>query len=191
MAADEVTFNTSVKDFQNFVASGDGYHVAAIAPSARLCQLVVCRASFMARRLGVRLKVKTTAFVANRRLIEALERCSRPILCGDDCILFRQGDTPRGIYLLRRGEATLTMMSNKGEVLLQLRATAGSLLGLPGVIGHEPYTLTARVRRSSEVSFISKAAFDELLRSDPQLSLGVCEVLAAEVRSARQAISDL
>jgi len=135
--------------------------------------------------------VKTTAFVANGRLIEALEQRSQPVVRTDDCVLFRQGEMPRGIYILRSGEATLTMMSSTGEVLLQLRAAPGSLLGLPGVIGQEPYTLTAKVKRGSVVSFVSKNDFDELIRAEPSLSLGVCQVLAAEVRSARQAISGL
>jgi CRP-like cAMP-binding protein len=136
-------------------------------------------------------RVKTTAFVANGRLIEALEKRSQPVTSGDDCILFRQGETPRGVYILRSGEATLTMKSSSGETLLRMRATAGSLLGLPGVIGREPYTLSATVRRGSVVNFVSRNDFDELIRAEPGLSLGVCEVLAAEVRSARQAISDL
>ncbi len=142
---------------------------------------------------GVRdhVKEKTDAFVANGRLIAALEQRSQPVISGDECVLFRQGETARGIYILRSGEATLTMLSSGGHVLLKLRATAGSLLGLPGVIGHEPYTLTGKVRRGSVVSFVSRTDFEELIRLDPSLSLGVCQVLAAEVRSARQAISDL
>ncbi len=137
------------------------------------------------------MKSKTSAFVGNERLIEALEVRSQPVACGDDCVLFRQGETPRGVYLLRSGEATLTMKSIRGDVLLQLRAVAGSVLGLPGVIGHEPYTLTAKVRRGSVVSFVARSDFEDLIRAEPSLSLGVCQVLAAEVRSARQAISDL
>lgn len=137
------------------------------------------------------MNIRTTAFVANGRLIEALEQRSQPVVRTDDCVLFRQGETPRGIYILRSGEATLTMMSSAGDVLLRLRAAPGSLLGLPGVIGQEPYTLTAKVKRGSVVSFVSKNDFEELIRAEPSLSLGVCQVLAAEVRSAREAISEL
>ncbi len=135
--------------------------------------------------------VKTTAFVANSKLIQALEERSQPVASEVDCLLFRQGETPRGVFILRSGEATLTMKSSNGATLLQLRATAGSLLGLPGVIGGEPYTLTASVLGGSVVSFVSRKEFEALIRKEPALSLGVCEVLAAEVRSARQAISDI
>jgi CRP-like cAMP-binding protein len=53
---------------------------------------------------------------------------------------------------------------------------------------NEPYTLTATARSGAQLSFVSRDDFTALMQSDPLLSLKVLEVLAAEVRSARQAI---
>ena len=132
-----------------------------------------------------------SAFVADRELIQALEKRSQPIACDEDRVLFRQGDPPTGLYILRKGEATLTMESVAGEVVMRMQTTAGSLLGLPGLIGNEPYSLTAIAREGAELGFVPRDEFAGLMLKEPQMSLKVLQVLAAEVRSARQAMFNL
>ena len=139
---------------------------------------------------GPQLKLDPSAFVADPELIQALEKHSTPISCDTDHVLFNQGDHPKGLYILDQGETTVTMASPTGEQLMSIQAHAGSLLGLPGLIGNEPYTLTAIARNGARLSFIPRDEFTSLMRSDPLLSLKMLEVLAAEVRSARQALSN-
>jgi CRP-like cAMP-binding protein len=83
------------------------------------------------------------------------------------------------------------MDSTDGDPIMSAEAIAGSLLGLPGLIGNQPYTLTAIARKNAEISFITRDDFTGIMRSDPPLSLKVLQVLAAEVRSARHAIFQL
>jgi len=71
-----------------------------------------------------------------------------------------------------------------------LHAAAGSLLGLVGIIGNEPYTLSAMARKGSEVSFVTRSEFEDLMRTEPSLSPKVLQVLAAEVKTASQALSE-
>lgn len=137
------------------------------------------------------MNVAPSAFVADLALLEALEERSRPLPCHEGCVLFRQGEPAGGVYVMRRGEAELTMQSPAGGVVMRLKATAGSVLGLPALIGNEPYSLTATVESGATVAFVSREDFDALMRANPQLSFKVLQVLAAEVRSARQAIFQL
>jgi CRP-like cAMP-binding protein len=134
------------------------------------------------------MKQDTSAFVADRGLIQTLEKRSQPIPCGEDLVLFRQGEAPKGLYILRSGEASLLMRSKSGEEAMRLRAGAGSLIGLPAVIGNKPYTLTATARKGSEIKFVSRADYEDLTRTEPSLCFKVLEVLAAEVRAARNAL---
>jgi CRP-like cAMP-binding protein len=73
---------------------------------------------------------------------------------------------------------------------MSLQAGPGSLLGLPGVVGNEPHSMTAIVRKGSEVRFVTRNDFEDLFRAEPSLQLKVSLILAAEVHSARQAISE-
>ncbi|MGO9316409.1 MAG: Crp/Fnr family transcriptional regulator [Terracidiphilus sp.] len=137
------------------------------------------------------MKLDPSAFVADPELIQALERHSIPISCDADRVLFNQGDYPQGLYILDQGETTITMASSTGEKLMSIQAHSGSLLGLPGLIGNEPYTLTAIARKGARLNFVPRDEFTSLMRTDPLLSLKILQVLAAEVRSARQALSNL
>ena len=136
------------------------------------------------------MKLDPSAFVADPELIQALEKHSTPISCDTDHVLFNQGDHPKGLYILDKGETTITMASPKGEQLMSIQARAGSLLGLPGLIGNEPYTLTAIARNGARLSFVPRDEFTSLMRADPLLSLKMLQVLAAELRSARQVLSN-
>jgi CRP-like cAMP-binding protein len=74
---------------------------------------------------------------------------------------------------------------------MQIQARAGSLLGLPALIGNGPYTLSAIARNGVRLSFIPRDEFTSLMQAEPQLSLKILQVLAAELRSARHALSNL
>jgi CRP-like cAMP-binding protein len=74
---------------------------------------------------------------------------------------------------------------------MAVEAPAGSLLGLPGLIGDEPYTLTALAHDGARLSFVTREEFSGLMQNDPQLALKILHVLAAEVRSARRALANL
>jgi CRP-like cAMP-binding protein len=136
-------------------------------------------------------KLDPSAFVADPDLILTLEKGSKTISCGGDRVLFRQGEVPDGLYILNRGELALTMTSPSGEPVMQMQASAGSLLGLPGQISGEPYTLTATARNGACLSFVSRDDFTSLMQTNPLMALKMLEVLAAEVRSAREALSSI
>jgi CRP-like cAMP-binding protein len=81
--------------------------------------------------------------------------------------------------------------TTSGRAIICLHAGPGSLLGLPGIVANEPYTLTAVARKGSEVRFVTRSDFEDLIRAEPSLNFGVLQVLAAEVRSARLALAEV
>lgn len=135
------------------------------------------------------MRLDPNAFLADPELLQALEKRAIPISCDDDRVLFSQGDPSAGLYILLKGEATVSMAGEDGEPLMSIQATAGSLLGLPGLIGNQPYSLTAIARNGAQVSFIARDDFNSLMQAQLPLLVKVLQVLAAEVRSARLAIT--
>lgn len=132
----------------------------------------------------------SSSFVAEKELIEALEKSSSTLLCPEEQKLFAQGGKPAGLYILRKGTATLSMESPTGGSLMSITLFPGSLLGLPALIGNEPYTLTGTAQKGSEFGFVTREDFNSLMLTDPSLAVRVLRVLAAEVRTARHAISE-
>jgi CRP-like cAMP-binding protein len=135
--------------------------------------------------------MKSESHAASRKLLQALEKCSQPISCVEGRTLFVQGEPASGLYFLKSGEAALMMQSPAGRAVMFLRAEAGSLLGLPGVVGSEPYTMTAMVHKGSEVSFVTRGDFEELIQAEPALYVNLLQLLAADVRTARMALCEV
>jgi CRP/FNR family transcriptional regulator len=136
-------------------------------------------------------KLDPSAFVGDPALISTLEEHCSSISCGEDRILFSQGENPKGLYILNQGRITLTMTSSTGEQVVSVDASAGSLLGLPGLISGEPYTLTATAHGGAQLSFVPRGEVTSLMQSNPLLAIKMLQVLAAELRSARHALSTL
>ena len=134
--------------------------------------------------------MNSDSFAANLQLIEALERRSSLLPSTEGQTLFRQGEPCKGLYILKTGEAALVLQSPAGRGVMCLHAGSGSLLGLPAVVSREPYSLTAIIRRESEVRFVSQADFGSLIQDEPWLYPSVLQVLAAEVRAARRVLAD-
>src|SRR5450631_942408 len=103
----------------------------------------------------MRTALRHDSFTSDERLTQALLGPSLSIQCDEGRILFSQGETPKGIYLLKSGEAALMMQAASGQIVLCQRALPGSILGLPAVIGNVPYTMSALVRKDSSLGFVS------------------------------------
>jgi len=135
------------------------------------------------------MQLDPSAFVADPELVKALQRRAVSIDCAADRVLFRQGDSADGLFILEIGQATLTMDSLAGQSILSIETNAGSLLGLPALVGSQPYSLTAVARAGARVSFIARDKFTAFMQSHPMLAFKILQVLAAEVSAARRAIA--
>lgn len=129
-------------------------------------------------------------FLADPELIAEIEKHARPTPRFCDGILFRQGQAPVALYLIKNGEVALGMES-EGRLVMCVRAGPGSLIGLPAVVGNEPYSMTAAPCAGAEILEISSAEFRESIGKDPVLAMKALQVLAAEVRLARRSYLEL
>lgn len=96
-----------------------------------------------------------------------------------------------GLYILKIGNAALVMKDENGLEVMHLKVGPGSVLGVPAVVTKEPYTLSAKACVGSEAGFVELSDFEDLMQSQPSLFPLVLAVLAAEVRSARIALTGL
>ena len=135
------------------------------------------------------MQLDPSAFLADSDLIQALEKHATAITCIEDRVLFNQGDPAVGLYILRQGEAVVSMNPGDNALEFSCTATAGSLLGLPGLIANQPYSLTAIARKGANVGFVGKDKFSSVMQTELPLMVKILQVLAAEVRSARLAIT--
>ena len=131
----------------------------------------------------------SSAFVADPELLQSLQEHSTPVPCDTDRLLFQQDAPADGVYILHDGQGRLVMNAHDGRTIFSIEAMPGSVLGLPALVSGQAYSLSAIARAGARVSFVSRADFFALMHSQPALSLKMLQVLAAEVRTARKALS--
>lgn len=69
-----------------------------------------------------------SSFVADSALLQALENRSISVLCLKARMLFKQGEAPKGLYILKSGNASLVMKGENGVELMHLTIGAGPSL---------------------------------------------------------------
>src|SRR4249919_4173043 len=100
-------------------------------------------------------------FLADCTLTQALEQRSTAVSCSKGQVLFKQGEAPLGLYILRSGKASLVMKDEGGAKVMHLTIGAGSILGVPAVVTEQPYTLSALAGPGAEVCFIALSDFED------------------------------
>ena len=136
------------------------------------------------------MRLDATAFVGEQTLVSALKDRSTPVDCRDDRVLFRQDEKPDGLYIIHEGEVSLTMRSPLGDLVMDMPAQPGSLLGLPALVGGEAYSLSAMAQSGAHVSFVAREDFSRMMLEEPAIAVMILKVLAAEVRTARMAAAN-
>lgn len=99
-------------------------------------------------------------------------------------ILFRQGQAPKGVFLVLEGRIALS--SGEDPVRVTRVAEKGSLLGLPATVRNQPYSLTAESVSNVRVCHISTAKFRKMLSTNTELGLTVVNLLAEEISVLRR-----
>jgi CRP-like cAMP-binding protein len=94
-------------------------------------------------------------------------------------VIFLQGEAPRGVLLLLRGDIALTPDATQPSLCRV--AGAGSILGLPANLSSKPYSLTAVAVEACEIASVPRKRFIEALRGDPELTLGIVQILAEAI----------
>lgn len=99
-------------------------------------------------------------------------------------LLFVEGESPRGLFILCGGQAKLTASSKEGRNITLRLVEAGEVMGLSSVIANAPYPATAETLAPSEVSFIPRSHFMQFLSAHAEVSVRVAEHLSMELHKA-------
>jgi CRP/FNR family transcriptional regulator len=99
------------------------------------------------------------------------------------CILFRKGETARGVYLLVKGRIEIYRSTPDGrEQVLHSETPVQSVAELPIFDGGE-YPASGRTAEDSELFFLSLGDFQRLYREHPEISDTVIRNLGLRLRN--------
>ena len=97
--------------------------------------------------------------------------------------LFREGETPRGVYVLHSGTVDLLFSARDGSTKPLREAQPGQILGLSCLVTKRPHDCTATAAEPCEVAFIERDDFLHALDESPAVWFSVLRVLSSEVNA--------
>ena len=96
-------------------------------------------------------------------------------------VLFSEGQTVRGVYLVRAGSVKVSISSAQGKVVVLRIARAEDLIGVSSALSGHPYQNTAQTLEHSRVTFIPLSAFAAVYAQSSQFSQFVLSALNQEL----------
>lgn len=106
-------------------------------------------------------------------------------------VLFVEGQTPRGIFILCSGKVKLSTTSREGKVLILKQAEAGEVLGLSAAVSATNYEMTAETASPCQLNFIGRSDLMHLLQTESEVGVHAALWLSREFQSAYRDIHDL
>lgn len=106
-------------------------------------------------------------------------------------VLFVEGQSPRGVFLLCTGKVKLTTCSSDGKAIITRIAEAGDVLGLSSTVSGRPYMATAETLAPSQVNFIRRDDFLRFLKENSTACLRVSEHLSNNYHDAFEQVRSL
>lgn len=100
----------------------------------------------------------------------ALEKYSRIFYSPRKTVLFNEGESPKGVYIIVNGKVKVSKLNKDGSPHNFYIFSAGDLFGHNPILSEEKNAVTATVIEDCEIMFIEKDYFLSVLSNSPHLS---------------------
>jgi len=104
---------------------------------------------------------------------EALEQEALTTTYPTGAVLFAEGQSPRGVFIVRRGRVKLSICGSDGRTLILRIVERGCPMGVAAVVSGRQYEATAETQEPSEVSFVRQSDLLRLMRLHGEFALWV------------------
>lgn len=124
-------------------------------------------------------------------ILHSLNQLSHKSTLPAGAVLFVEGQTPRGMFVLCSGRVNLSTTSREGKILILKTAEAGEALGLSAAISGMGYETTAETATPCQLNFVDRKHLLELMQAHSEVGLHASQALSRDFHSAYHDIHDL
>jgi CRP/FNR family cyclic AMP-dependent transcriptional regulator len=103
-------------------------------------------------------------------------------------VLFAEGRSVRGVYILCDGRAKLSICSDVGKRLTLRVARPGEVLGLGATRSNTPYEVTAELLDNAQVVFVRRKDLLTFLKDNRMVCLEVVRMLSQDLHGAYERV---
>ena len=108
-----------------------------------------------------------------------------------NAILLKEGQIPRGVYIVCDGRAKLSVETRDGKTIILKIASNRDVLGLSAVVSSRPSPITVTTIDFCQIKFVEQESFMRLIESDNRAALACATLLAREVTGTFGDVHDL
>ena len=123
--------------------------------------------------------------------LRSVDEVSHHTVMPAGALLFVEGQSPRGVFVLCSGKVKLYTTSKEGKVLILKLAEAGEVVGLSAAISGTNYEVTAETAVPSQLDFIGRQDFMTILQNHSEVGAHAALSLSREFQGAYRDIHDL
>jgi CRP/FNR family cyclic AMP-dependent transcriptional regulator len=123
--------------------------------------------------------------------LEALDSVTHKSTLPAGAILYVEGQSPRGMFMICSGRVNLSTTSREGKVLILKTAEAGEVLGLSASISGFGYETTAETATPCQLNFLDRKHLLELMQMHPEVGMQSVQALSRDFHLAYRDIRDL
>ena len=123
--------------------------------------------------------------------LNQLEEARSCVLIKKGQPLFIEGATPRGVYCLNNGKVKIFTRGDEGKEQIIHIAIGGEIVGFRAMFSGNPYVVTAETLEDSNVCFISKPDFLNLLDTNSELRNEILKELSVELAERASFVTDM
>jgi CRP-like cAMP-binding protein len=124
-----------------------------------------------------------------KQLLEHLFMAATPVSLAADEVLFLTGDAGNGCYRIEQGLLKVSVLSRNGAERILSILGAGAIVGELAIIDGLPRSASVTAIRDSELSFISKAAFEAFANKYPDIYKSLVIMLASRLRETDEVLA--
>jgi len=116
--------------------------------------------------------------------VEHLEKIRTVAEYPKGSVLFVEGQSARGVFILCHGRAKLSTSSAEGKTVILRIAEPGEVVGLGSAVSGKPYDATAETLEPTQANFISRRDLLEFLGQNGDVALRVAQQLSHNYHAA-------
>ena len=116
--------------------------------------------------------------------VEAFNQIKHATVFPEGAIIFVEGQTPRGVFMLCQGQAKLSTTSREGKTFILRIAKAGEVLGLHAVVAGKPYEVTVETMQPCQLNFVSREDFLRFLKGHGDACLQAAQHISRDYQDA-------
>lgn len=126
---------------------------------------------------------------SNVKILKEIDEIKTSIFYKKGEKLFEEGKSPRGLFCVSKGKVKVYQQGAEGKEQIVHMIRDGNIMGHRALFGNDTYSCSAIALEDTEVCFLPKTEFYDLIRRDGDLTLRIAQLLADELKEAEESIT--